>query len=308
MSTSPGSLLASVIVWVFIRNWRTVFISSIVIPTSIITTFTIMKMMDFTLNSMTLLGLTLAVGIVIDDAIIVLENIYRFIEEKNLPPIQAAIDATKEIALAVMATTLSLVIVFVPIAFMTGYARRYLNQFGWTMAFSIMVRCWRRSRHPSSVPGLCRRTGKGAGNGNGHEGHHGFFDRYVRTLDWSLDHRWVIVMVSVLTFASTFVISRYIGRDWMPQDDQSELSVMIELPEGSSLEATEKVTLEIAHKISKIPGVTTVVPQTHSFAERVTMANMTILLEDVDKRAPIEEMGQRVRAALREFPHTRPPA
>ena len=98
-----------------------------------------MRMMDFTLNSMTLLGLTLAVGIVIDDAIIVMENIYRFIEEKGLPAREAAIEATKEIALAVIATTISLVIIFVPIAFMSGYAKRFMNQFGWTMAISIMV-------------------------------------------------------------------------------------------------------------------------------------------------------------------------
>ena len=134
-----GSLLASFIVWLFIRDWRMVLISSVAIPTSIITTFTVMRMMDFSLNSMTLLGLTLAVGIVIDDAIIVLENIYRFIQEKGQPPMQAAVEATKEIALAVMATTLSLVIIFVPIAFTTGYAKRFMNQFGWTMAISIMV-------------------------------------------------------------------------------------------------------------------------------------------------------------------------
>src|SRR5262249_2686038 len=95
--------------------------------------------MDFTLNNMTLLALTLAVGIVIDDAIVVLENIVRFIEEKHYEPKRAAIEATKEITLAVVATTISLVIIFVPIAFMTGYARRYVNQFGWTMAFSVMV-------------------------------------------------------------------------------------------------------------------------------------------------------------------------
>src|SRR5262249_54654520 len=97
------------------------------------------KALDFTLNNMTLLALTLAVGIVIDDAIVVLENIYRFVEEKGHDPFRAAIDGTKEIALAVMATTLSLVIIFAPIAFMTGYARRHVYQFGWTMAFSIVV-------------------------------------------------------------------------------------------------------------------------------------------------------------------------
>src|SRR5215813_4504419 len=134
-----GSLLASLVVLLFIRNLRSVVIAAIAIPTSIVATFTLLKAMDFTLNNMTLLALTLAVGIVIDDAIVVLENIVRFIEEKGYDPFRAAIEGTKEIALAVMATTLSLVIIFVPIAFMTGYARRYVYQFGWTMAFSIIV-------------------------------------------------------------------------------------------------------------------------------------------------------------------------
>ena len=98
-----------------------------------------MRAMDFTLNNMTLLGITLAVGIVIDDAIVVLENIFRYIEEKQCTPFEAAIQGTREVSLAVMATTLSLVVIFLPIAFMTGYARRFINPFGWTMAFSIMV-------------------------------------------------------------------------------------------------------------------------------------------------------------------------
>src|SRR5215831_5102952 len=134
-----GSILASLIVLLFMRNWRMVLIASLAIPTSIVATFTLIKAMDFTLNNMTLLGLTLAVGIVIDDAIVVLENIFRYIEEKGYDAKNAAIEATQEITLAVVATTLSLVIIFVPIAFMTGYAKRYVNQFGWTMAFSVMV-------------------------------------------------------------------------------------------------------------------------------------------------------------------------
>ncbi len=95
--------------------------------------------MDFTLNNMTLLALTLAVGIVIDDAIVVLENIFRYIEEKGFTPFDAAIEGTREVALPVMATTLSLVVIFLPVAFMTGYARRFIYPFGWTMAFSILV-------------------------------------------------------------------------------------------------------------------------------------------------------------------------
>jgi hydrophobic/amphiphilic exporter-1 (mainly G- bacteria), HAE1 family len=134
-----GSFFAAVVVMFFIRNIRAVIISAVAIPASIIATFTLMRAMGFTLNNMTLLGITLAVGIVIDDAIVVLENIFRYIEEKHCTPFEAAIQGTREVALAVMATTLSLVVIFLPVAFMTGYARRYINPFGWTMAFSIMV-------------------------------------------------------------------------------------------------------------------------------------------------------------------------
>src|SRR4051794_18215490 len=249
-----GSLLASVIVWLFIRDWRMVLISSIAIPTSIVTTFAFMKMMDFSLNSMTLLGLTLAVGIVIDDAIIVMENIYRFIEEKGQPPMQAAIEATREISLAVIATTLSLVIIFVPIAFMSGYAKRFMNQFGWTMAISIMVSMlvaftltptlsarllgWRRKREEFRP----------------HQHKTGVVERaYVRVLGWSMHHRYVVVVICLITLGSTFIINKYIGRDWMPQEDQSELGVFLELPEGSSIEATKKLTLEIGRKLDKLP-------------------------------------------------------
>src|SRR6266404_6642448 len=120
-----GSVLASIVVLLFIRNLRAVIIASVAIPASVISTFTLMKYMDFTLNNMTLLALTLAVGIVIDDAIIVLENIFRYMEEKGVGPVEAAIEGTREIGLAVTATTLSLVIIFLPVAFMTGYARAF---------------------------------------------------------------------------------------------------------------------------------------------------------------------------------------
>jgi HAE1 family hydrophobic/amphiphilic exporter-1 len=301
-----GSLLASLIVWLFIRDWRTVLISSIAIPTSIITTFTLIRYMDFTLNSMTLLGLTLAVGIVIDDAIIVLENIYRFIEEKGRPPIEAAVQATKEIALAVMATTLSLVIIFVPIAFMTGYARRFVNQFGWTMAMSIMVSMLVAF---TLTPSLSARLLKRRSQEKQSHGHHrgGFFDRnYVRVLRWSLHHRWVVAAVALITFGSTFVINKYVGRDWMPQEDQNELSLYLELPEGSSLQVTESTTMEIAAKIEKVPGVIAVVPSASRSFSRVNSSFLTVLLQERSERGDINEMASRLREVLRDYAVARP--
>ena len=124
---------------VFLWNWRSTIIAAIAIPTSIIATFGLIWYQGFTLNSMTMLALTLAVGIVIDDAIVVLENIYRFVEEKGRPPMQAAVEATREIGLAVLATTLSLVAIFVPVGFMGGIVGRFMKSFGLTMSFAILV-------------------------------------------------------------------------------------------------------------------------------------------------------------------------
>lgn len=301
-----GSILASLIVWLFIRDLRMVLISAFAIPTSILATFTLLKAADFTLNSMTLLGLTLAVGIVIDDAIIVLENIYRYLEKEGYTPKTAAIVATKEIAMAVVATTISLVIVFVPIAFMSGYARRYLNQFGWTMAMSIMVSMLVAFTVTPSLASLfLRRTATGSKHEE--EAQHDFIHRlYMGILQWSLNHRWVIVGICVLVLASTIPINQMIGRDWMPQEDQSELGIYLEMPEGTSLDGTERMTLNIEKAVRNIPGVRAVVPQSSMMLDRVTMSYTTVLLEPPDKRAPIGEMGQKIRAAVRPFAVARP--
>lgn len=304
-----GSLLASFIIWLFIRDWRTVLISSIAIPTSIITTFTVMRYLDYTLNSMTLLALTLAVGIVIDDAIIVLENIYRYLEsDPDIDPKQAAIDATKEISMAVVATTISLVIIFVPIAFVTGYAKRYLNQFGWTMSVSILVSMLVAFTLTPTLSARILKIKKHKKSGESHHGHQSTaLERgYVRLLDWSLGHRWAIVLLCIVTFGSTFVLNRYIGRDWMPQEDQSELGLQMELPEGSSLEATERLAMEVTRKVEKVPGVMTVVPSSSGFIDRVTMARFTILLVPPGQRGPLNETATAIRAIMRDYAYARP--
>jgi HAE1 family hydrophobic/amphiphilic exporter-1 len=134
-----GSILAAVVVFIFLWNFRSTLIAGIAIPTSIIATFGMMAAMGYTLNMITLLALTLMVGIVIDDAIVVLENIFRFVEEKGMPPFQAAIEGTKEIGMAVMATTLSLLAVFLPVGFMGGIVGRFMSSFGLTASFAVAV-------------------------------------------------------------------------------------------------------------------------------------------------------------------------
>jgi HAE1 family hydrophobic/amphiphilic exporter-1 len=293
-----GSLLASLVVLLFIRNLRSVIIAAIAIPTSIVATFTLLKAMDFTLNNMTLLALTLAVGIVIDDAIVVLENIVRYLEEKQYPPKQAAIEATKEITLAVMATTLSLVIIFLPIAFMSGYARRYVNQFGWTMAFSIMVSMLVSfTLTPMLSSRLLKRIGEKRGGpqrdqvAEASRPRHSskdsaFFmwiDRhYGNLLEWSLNHRGIVVLVLLATFALTFPLNAVVGRDWIPPDDQSELTLLMDLPVGTSIDGTSKVANEVANRIAKLPGVEFVNPFIHE--GNSSHAHIYVRLVDISQR------------------------
>ena len=137
-----GAVLASLVVLLFLGSLRSALVAALAIPISIVGTFALMWWQGFTLNMITLLALALAVGIVIDDAIVVLENIYRFVDEKGMKPFPAAIAATKEIGLAVLATTLSLMAVFLPVAFMSGMVGRFMRGFGVTMAFAIGVSCW----------------------------------------------------------------------------------------------------------------------------------------------------------------------
>ena len=213
-----GSFFAAVVVMFFIRNIRAVLIAALAIPASIIATFTLMRAMDFTLNNMTLLGITLAVGIVIDDAIVVLENIFRYIEEKNCSPFEAAIEGTREVALAVMATTLSLVVIFLPVAFMTGYARKYINPFGWTMAFAIMVSMLVSF---TLTPMLSSRFLKLADATADHKTKEsGFFhwldNWYTGWVNWALDHPGIIIGTSVVVFLMTFPLNRMVGRTFVP--------------------------------------------------------------------------------------------
>ena len=237
-----GSLFAAIVVMVFIRNIRAVIIASLAIPASIIATFTLMNVMGFSLNNMTLLGITLAVGIVIDDAIVVLENIFRYIEEKDCTPFEAAIQGTREVTLAVMATTLSLVVIFLPIAFMDGYAKRFINPFGWTMAFAILVSMLVSF---TLTPMLSSRFLKVADGEADHKTkEQGFFHRldvwYGASLKWALDHPGLIIAIALVDGATTFPLNRMVGREFVPNEDMGEWTIHVDAPEGTSIEGTQR--------------------------------------------------------------------
>ena len=248
-----GSLFAAIVVMFFIRNIRAVIISALAIPASIISSFTLMRLMGFTLNNMTLLGITLAVGIVIDDAIVVLENIFRYIEEKNCTPFEAAIQGTREVTLAVMATTLSLVVIFLPVAFMTGYARRFINPFGWTMAFSIMVSMLVSfTLTPMLSSRFLKLSDAEADHKTKERGFFHWLDHwYTGWVRWSLDHAdGDHRRVSVVVFLMIFPLNRMVGRTFVPNEDMGEWTIHVDTPEGTSLEGTS----EIAKSLVKETG------------------------------------------------------
>ncbi len=267
-----GSILAAVVVFVFLANSRATIIAALAIPTSIITAFAILDYMGFTLNSITLLALTLSVGIVIDDAIVVMENIFRYIEEKKYSPFEAATAATAEIGLAVMAITISLVAVFLPIAMMEGIVGRFLKAFGVTMSGTIMVsmlvsftltpmlaaRWFKGSEEKNPKGGKKHEHAKPESGGSSSKNqyfYHVIEVAYLVALRFSLKHRWIVVAATVGCMATLPVLLKTVNKCFTPDEDSSEFQVNVQAPEGTSLEGTQVIIARIAREIRQLNGV-----------------------------------------------------
>ncbi len=340
-----GSVLASLVVLLFLWNWRSTLISSIAIPTSIVSTFGLMWAMGFTLNVITLLALTLAVGIVIDDAIVVLENIYRLMEEKNLPPIQAAIEGTREIGFAVLATTLSLIAVFLPVAFMNGIVGRFLASFGLTMSFAILVSLlvsftltpmltarWlgKKKKNAASstgnvaviVPTNTDLAPANAGSealltshnahGSSHDaqdstrarGFYSYIDRfYTMLLKWSMANRLVIAIVCGGVLFSIPILWKMLPYNFLPDEDESQFQITIELPPGTSLDVTRKAVRKIDAQIRKSHDVqyTLMTVGAAGFGSGTTnQANIFVGLKPIEQRNLSQtDIVQKMRRSLR---------
>ncbi|MEO8594761.1 MAG: efflux RND transporter permease subunit [Candidatus Solibacter sp.] len=303
-----GSFFAAIIIFLFLANIRTTLIAALAIPTSIVSTFALMAAMGFTLNQITMLALTLMVGIVIDDAIIVLENVYRFIEEKNMPPVQAAIQGTKEIGLAVMATTLSLLAVFLPVGFMGGIVGRFMSSFGFTSAFAIAVSLLVSF---TLTPMLCSRFIKKPESAG--PGHHSSKDSlvfkyidiyYTRMLVWSMAHRKAVVAFSVLVILSIVPLFMFVGKNFLPQDDQSQYNVLIRAPEGTSIAATTQLAERIATEIRGLPGVRhTLMTAGGSADKSVNNAAIYVSLTNIEQRdVTQQQLMQRTRDLMKKYP------
>jgi HAE1 family hydrophobic/amphiphilic exporter-1 len=305
-----GGLLAALAVLLFMRNIRSTIIAAVAIPTSLIATFAMMKAMGFTLNNMSLLGLTLSVGIVIDDAIVVLENIFRHMEEYGKTAFQAAIDGLKEIGMAVMATTTSLVVIFLPIAFMNGMVGRFFYEFGVTTAFAIAISLVVSFTLTPMLSArfLKLKPSKGGGHAAGQHAHNWMDRGYAGTVRLALKHRWVTIVVAIAVFASLFPITKRLGKDFMPLDDRSEFQVFAIAPAGYSLSAVSKVFGDIEADLHKVRGVKTTLTQlgSTSGAEDVTRGTIYVAIEDLADRTYSQfDVMREVRTMLAKYPELR---
>lgn len=302
-----GGFFAALVVLLFIRNWRATLIAAVAIPISIISTFALIDWMGFTLNQITMLALTLVVGIVIDDAIVVLENIFRFQEEKKLDPARAAGDATGDIALAVMAATLSLIIIFLPVAFMGGIVGRFMSSFGWTAAFAIGVSLFVSF---TLTPMLSSRYLKLSENGGGATKETALFrllDRsYKRLLSWSLAHRKSVVAVAVLVAFSSVPLLLGLGQDFLPQEDQSQFEITVRAPVGSSLEGTDQVMQRLEEDVRQLPHVkyilTTIGADAQTRVDRGAIFVELVPMEDRElSQQDLMEMARRKLARYKDL-------
>ncbi|MFL6334453.1 MAG: efflux RND transporter permease subunit [Pyrinomonadaceae bacterium] len=296
-----GSILASLVVLLFMRSWRSTLIAAVAIPASVVSTFAMMRALDFTLNSVTMLALVLMVGVVIDDAIVVLENIFRFVEEKRMTAMEAAREATADIGLAVLATTLSLVVIFLPVSFMSSISGRFLYQFGITAAVAIMVSLLVSFTLTPMMSARLLRAEDAAGHGGGHEhsadevgakagsrrGFYGHIDRaYTWLLTLSMRHRFVVSVLALAVIASSVPLYRSVKQEFIPSNvDEAEFEVSVNAPEGTNLPSMNETMRAMEEEIMKTPGVRLVLASAGgSFLGGVNQSDMYIRIAPHEER------------------------
>jgi HAE1 family hydrophobic/amphiphilic exporter-1 len=332
-----GSILACLVVLLFMRSWRSTIIAGVAIPASVISTFGMMRALDFTLNSVTMLALVLMVGVVIDDAIVVLENIFRYIEEKKMPPMQAAKEATKEIGLAVMATTLSLVVIFLPVAFMKSISGRFLYQFGITASVAILVSLlvsFTLTPMMSSrlLGGEAKKAAETHGEAASRKGFYGWLDRiYTWMLRLAMRHRLAVAGLALIVMFSSIPLYGMVKQDFIPSNvDEAQFNIYMNGPEGTSLTAMDEALKAVEDELRQMPEVRTILGTAGSFfSGAVNSANVFIKIPPHEERTinvakfwnglkngePLavfrgnysaRDVQQKIRQRIRKFTHLRP--
>jgi hydrophobe/amphiphile efflux-1 (HAE1) family protein len=299
-----GGVLAVAIVFLFLGNWRSTMIAAIAIPTSIITSFLAMKMLDFTLNTMSLLALSLAVGLLIDDAIVVIENIVRHLE-MGKDKFKAAAEGTAEIGLAVTATTLTLVAVFLPVGMMTGIIGQFFKQFGITVAVSVLVSLfvaftltpmlsakYLSGDHKESNNKIVKTWSKW------NEKFEYWTGRYGDFLKYALGHRMKIMAIAGVLFVGSLMLVPLLGSTFVPDSDAGEITVSATVDPGKSAEAVGEIADNMSQIIRTVPGVVL----TYSSADIDTINILTKLTDKSERKVSDTQIAANLREKLSGIP------
>lgn len=305
-----GALLAIVVVWVFLRDWRATIISAAALPLAIIPTFWLMHLLGYSLNILTLLALSLVVGMLVDDAIVEVENIVRHLRTGK-KPMDAAMDAAIEIGLAVVATTLTLVAVFVPVAFMGGIPGEFFRPFAFTAAVAVMFSLLvARMLTPMMAAYMLKPHPEADENGR-------YKQMYLSAVEWCLAHRRKTLAIATALLAASYALWPFIPKGFAPAGDQGFAVLSVELPPGAALADTRRAAETIRTRLMKMPDVVSVYTVVGAAAgggaigggdssAQVRRANLTIQLTPRDERDMTQQEFQRAAsAALADVPGVR---
>ena len=305
-----GALLAVIVVWLFLRDWRATFVSAVALPLSVIPAFIGMYFFGFSINVVTLLALSLVVGILVDDAIVEVENVVRHLR-MGKTPYQAAMEAADEIGLAVIATTFTLIAVFLPTAFMSGIAGKFFKQFGWTASFAVFASLMvARMLTPMMAAYMLRALGAHQADGRLMRG-------YLQLAGWCLQHRLLTVLASGAFFVGSVMLIPLLPTGFIPADDLSQTQVHVELAPGATLQdtvASAEQARQLIENIAHVRSVYTTIgggaagsdPFAPQGAAEVRKAVLTIRLEDRAQRPVRKQVTeQQLREALQALPGAR---
>ena len=305
-----GAILAAFMVLLFIGDFRSMIISAMAIPASLIATFLFMDTAGFTMNNMTLLGLTIAVGLVIDDAIVMLENIYRHMEEHKISPMKAAMDGASEIGFAVLAMSLSLIVIFVPLAYMQGIIGRFVKSYGLTVAFAIAISTFVAL---TLTPMLCsiflkvKNSEKTKFQKFTDRINDWMADKYIVLLEWALSHRKTMVAASIGIMLSMIPLLMFIGKDFMPTDDTGQYQITVKAPEGTSLAVMKQLFAQMETETRAIPYVVNTLSSIgtgvggHSGSAATNEGYITVELVDLGKRPPLKTIINTAREMMSKY-------
>jgi HAE1 family hydrophobic/amphiphilic exporter-1 len=326
-----GGFFAIFAVLLFLRNLRTTFISALAIPASVISTFAIMNAFGFTFNNMSMLALSLSIGILIDDAIIVIENIQRHIEE-GMSPREASFSATSEIGLAVSATTLAIVVIFIPVAFMKGIIGRFFFQFGLTVVFAVMVSWFisftltpmmssiflkphGRPDAATSPKGILRHLPRNEKlqhfllklSDKIEEKYVWLEGYYKQLLSFALNHRMKVLLIALIAFIAGLWLTQFIGKEFMPSEDQSRFVIRLQMPVDYSVDEVDRMGKRVEEVIRKFPEVTSLLySQGGGLTREANKANAMVNLKPKSQRKKSQEqIKAEMRKAIRAIPGLR---